>query len=94
MSDKALDPRNPKVDEILATIAADFRRALEAERIFVEWERTHRGAEFDEFAKRYVEWIDASEAYVRKFHTIEEFFPVFSDKMHATLIPVRREFER
>ena len=79
--------------EILSTIAADFRRALEAERTFVEWERTHRNAEFAEFAERFVQWVDASEAYVRKFHAIEEQFPVFSDKMHAALIPVRREFE-
>ena len=69
---------HPKVDEILASIATDFRRAIEAERAFVDWERTHRSAEFDEFTKRFVEWVDASEAYVSKFHTIEEHFPVFS----------------
>jgi len=92
MSEKNSDAQGAKVDEILATIATDFRRALEAERAFVEWERTHRSAEFAEFTKRFVEWVDASEAYVRKFHTIEEQFPVFSDKMHAVLSPVRRQF--
>ena len=92
MSEKKPDAKNTKVDEILATIAADFRRALEAERAFVEWERTHRSAEFMEFTKRFIDWVDASEAYVRKYHTIEEQFPVFSDKMHAALSPVRRQF--
>jgi hypothetical protein len=92
MSEKKPEPRTAKADEILASIAADFRRALEAERDFVEWERTHRGAEFNEFARRFMEWVDASEAYVRKYHMIEEQFPVFSDKMHTALIPVRREF--
>jgi hypothetical protein len=92
VSEKKLEPKNAKVDEILATIATDLRRALEAERDFVDWERTHRGAEFDEFARRFVQWVDASEAYVRKYHVIEEQFPVFSDKMHAALISVRQEF--
>jgi len=92
MSEKLREPKNPKVDEILLTIADDFRRALEAELAFVEWEGTHRGAEFDEFSKKFVEWVDASEPYVRKFHLIEEHFPVFSDRMHAVLIPVQREF--
>lgn len=92
MSEKKPDPTNPKVENILATIAADLRRALEAERAFVEWERTNRSAQFSEFTKRFVEWVDASEAYVAKFHLIEEHFPAFSDKMHAALRPVRREF--
>jgi hypothetical protein len=92
MSEKLPEPKNPKVDEILLSIADDFRRALEAERTFVEWERAHRGAEFDEFSKKFVEWTDAIEPYVRKFHTIEEHFPVFSDKMHAVLTSVSREF--
>ena len=92
MSEKLLEPKNPKVDEILLTIADDFRRAMEAERAFVEWEGTHRGAEFAEFSKKFVEWVDASEPYVRKLHAIEEHFPVFSDEMQAVLIPVRREF--
>ena len=92
MPEKKAEPTNPKVENILATIAADFRRALEAERAFVEWERTNRSAKFSEFTKRFVEWVDASEAYVSKYHTIEEHFPAFSDKMHAALRPVRREF--
>lgn len=92
MSEKLPEPNNPKVDDILSTIADDFRRALEAERAFVEWERTHRSAAFAEFTERFVAWVDASETYVRKYHTIEEHFPVYSDKMHAALTPVRRDF--
>jgi len=92
MTEMLTEPKNAMITEILATIAADFRRALEAERSFVEWERTHRGAEFAEFTEKFVQWVDASEAYVRKYHTIEEHFPIFSDQMHAALIPVRREF--
>ena len=92
MTEALPEPKNAMVTEILTTIATDFRRALEAERAFVEWERTHRTADFAEFAEKFVQWVDASEAYVRKFHTIEEYFPVFSDKMHAALNPVRREF--
>lgn len=92
MSEKLPEPKNPKVDEILLTIADDFRRALEAERAFVDWERTHRSAEFAEFTRRFVTWVDASETYVRKYHTIEEYFPVYSDRMHAALTRVRRDF--
>ena len=92
MAEKNPEPINGKVENILATIAADFRRALEAERAFVEWERANRSAQFSEFTKRFVEWVDASEAYVSKYHTIEEHFPAFSDKMHDALRPVRREF--
>ena len=92
MSEKRAEPTNPKVENILETIAADFRRALEAERAFVEWEHTNRSAQFSEFTRRFIEWVDASEAYVSKYHTIEEHFPAFSDKMHAALRPVQREF--
>jgi hypothetical protein len=84
---------NAKIEEILSTIAADFELALISEREFVDWERDHRGADFQEFAERFARWVDASEPFVRKYHTIEEYHPVFSDRMYAVLSPVRLRFE-
>jgi len=75
-----------KAEQALTRIVEDYRRALKAEREFIEWESTHRrdGA-CDEFAARFYAWLDASEPFVAGQSAIEEQFPELVDELAEKL---------
>jgi hypothetical protein len=81
-------PRSPQ--QVLDKIVEDYRRALKAERDFIEWERSHRqDGTCDEFAARFGAWLDASEPFVAGQSAIEERFPELVGELSEKLKAVK-----
>jgi hypothetical protein len=79
-----------EAEQILASIADDYRYASRAEHDFIEWECRHRNdGGCEEFATRFFAWLEASEPYVAGQNMIEERYPELMDRLNIELKKVR-----
>jgi hypothetical protein len=76
---------------ILSMIEGEFRRAIEAEREFLDWRREHPDASFGEQLHRFAEYIHASEPYARSYRRISGTFPERMNEVHELLLPIQGE---
>ena len=74
---------------ILSMIEGEFRRAIEAEREFLDWRREHPDASFGEQLHRFAEYIHASERYARSYRRISGTFPERMNEVHELLLPIQ-----
>jgi len=83
---------NRDANTLMMEVAAEFRRACEAQRRFLEW---HGNADettpFAERLRRFVEMVAESEPWAASYERIRSRFPDRMDQLHALLLPIRRE---
>jgi hypothetical protein len=78
-----------KVEQILADVANQAKAAFNAERDFFAWRADHEGRDFNEFMKRYLQWVAACEPYARSYNRIVTVFPRYLKRLEEIVLPIK-----
>jgi hypothetical protein len=77
---------------LMMEVAAEFRRACQAQRRFLEWYgNSDETTPFAERLRRYGEMVAESEPWAASYERIRSRFPDKMDQLHALLLPIQRE---
>jgi|SRR5437763_9656556 len=86
---RELDTRD--ANTLMAEVSAEFRRACEAQRDFLDWYQTPHEATFAEWLRRYSEMVAGAEPWAASYERIRSKFPHKMDQLHALLLPIQQE---
>ena len=78
-------------ETILSQVEAEFRRACEAQRDFLDWYGSRLEASFSESLHRYSETIEAGEQWAASYRRVSTEFPAYMDRLHTLLRPIQHE---
>ncbi len=87
-----MNDRQERLNQLLSELPAQFWAAMEASLEFQKWCEENKSNLMSEFARRFVDFVAASEPYAQAYREIEANFPAALPQVNDLLLPIQREY--